>query len=524
MNSDLEEFSVGVHGLLSRQLSQAPGSEEAFDALERDIGQSMANVFRSFRRKKNDEAAINLLPAELLTLILRHVDGNALESLVLGHVCQQWRQVALAEQRLWTRIELRGDSCKPEVLSALLERTGVAAVSLDLCAETNREPPCNPAELGTIVSDHLPRLEHLALTGDSKWIGTLQASLVLPAPVLRSLELCDMDAHTVAIILPDIFARKSLVLERLVLVNVVPIIWNNFLFAHLRELTLEGAQLSPSTFDLATCLSTIPELRKLSVSCRIRPFPPHSGDEIPWPAANLNALELRDQPDDTVVNTVLSHLPLSALASADVSPVQLPTMALLLKSTPMPTTSLSLTAPSSLHKLTVRATAGEQQECTRSGVIYSTDGIPCTLLFRHLETGALTRLAISYELWPYALSLLLPALTQLTIHYNAVPPPAFQLSLFLNPSGSDEHALRVPALKTLALTAPVRSPIKLQSLVYLVTRAVRLEGVLEELALANVYAEEEDSGASGEGGGLKTLLEKVKRLLLVPSLPQRLKT
>ncbi|KZV95751.1 hypothetical protein EXIGLDRAFT_462708 [Exidia glandulosa HHB12029] len=537
MNSDLEEFSVGVHGLLSRQLSQALGSEEAFDALERNIEASMTNVFRSFRRTKNDEAAVNALPEELLALIFQFVDGTALELLELAHVCQHWRSVALSESSLWTRIQLHGQRCKPEILEPLLARTGALPVHLELSVPSGQQV-ADALALGRAASDHLPRLESLVITGDSGWIGTLQTALVLPAPVLRTLELCDIDANTVAIVQADVFARHTPHLEKLTLTNVVPTIWNNFLFSHLHELTLAGSCLSPSTFDLATCLASIPALRQLSLSCRIRPFPSHSGDELPWSAPALRTLEIAAQEDDAVVNTVLDHLPVSTLDAVTVTPTTIPTMMHLLKGMATAVNALSLTAPSTLSALNVRA-VGEpflpptpssttatddgdsSAQVARSGLVPSTDGIPCALLFQHLDapfTSSITHLTLSYELWPYALPLSLPVLATLVIPYTAVPPPTYQLSLFLNP-GPQHASLSAPVLSTLALTAPSRSPIKLATLVYLVTRALKFDAeMLEELVLVNIFAEEEP----GNADGLSTIFASAKRLLFLPELPSDL--
>lgn len=521
MNSDLEEFSVGVHGLLSRQLSHASGSrsEEAIDALERDIGESMANVFRSFRRAKNDEVPINILPPELLALVLKHVDASALDAVLLTHVCQHWRTIALSQPQLWTHIYLHGRHCIPDTLSTFLQRTGALPVHIELGVDSGSALHNDAAALGRVVSDHLPRLESLSITGDSTWIGLMQSALVLPAPVLRTLELCDIDANTVGILQADVFSRKTPMLEKLVLENVVPVAWTNFLFTHLRELTLAGNCLSPSTFDIATCLRSTPELRHLELSCRIRPFPPHSGHELPWAAHNLRTLELSAQEDDSVITTVLEHLPISTLGRVEVTPVPLPAMVELLKSMPVPVTAFSLTAPAALSALTVRAAADGR---TTSGVVPSTDGVPCALLFRHLGaplTETLQRLALSYELWPHALALPpLPSLQTLVLRYGAVPPPAYQLSLFLNPRAD---VLRVPALETLALitTQQQRAPIKLATLVYLLNRALKFDAdALQELVLVNIYAEEEP----GNGDGLLTLCTRARKLVFLPKLPARL--
>ncbi|KAH7074036.1 hypothetical protein BKA62DRAFT_734022 [Auriculariales sp. MPI-PUGE-AT-0066] len=493
MNSDLDEFSVGVHGLLSRQLSQAPAGEEAIDALERNIEQSMANVFRSFRKAKNDETRVNSLPREILVTFLSAVEPNAIEALKLSHVCQHWREVVLAEPALWSRIELAGNTqCSRTVLGALLERTSPATpLELSLSVSAGHS---DVQALGQLVSDHLPHLASLSLTGDSASLGTIQAALVLPAPSLRVLEMTDIDERYVAI------------LHRLVLSNVVPRIWTHFLFAapKLQDLTLAGSMLSPSTFDLAHCLSTAPELRRLCLEdCGIRPFPPHPGQ------------------DEHTVTFILQHLPFKALTSIEVSPASLSSMVQLLKSLPTPLVSLALESPVALQSISIRAAgaAAENGEpAVREGEVRSTNGVPCILLFQQLVpslTSALTHMCISYELWPHVLLLALPTLQTLIIGYIAVPPPAYQLSLFLN------TVLRVPVLQSLVVTTngPPRAAIKVATLAYLLQSAVRTNtGKMKELVLVNMYAEEEP----GSGDVLLSLCTVAPRISFVPVLPARL--
>ncbi|KAH7097551.1 hypothetical protein BKA62DRAFT_716021 [Auriculariales sp. MPI-PUGE-AT-0066] len=504
MNSDLDEFSVGVHGLLSRQLSQAPAGEEAIDALERNIEQSMANVFRSFRKAKNDETRVNSLPREILVTFLSAVEPNAIEALKLSHVCQHWREVVLAEPALWSRIELAGNTqCSRTVLGALLERTSPATpLELSLSVSAGHS---DVQALGQLVSDHLPHLASLSLTGDSASLGTIQAALVLPAPSLRVLEMTDIDERYVAIVHMEIFARKVPQLHRLVLSNVVPRIWTHFLFAapKLQDLTLAGSMLSPSTFDLAHCLSTAPELRRLCLEdCGIRPFPPHPGDEALWDAKHLESLKMTGQ-DEHTVTFILQHLPFKALTSIEVSPASLSSMVQLLKSLPTPLVSLALESPVALQSISIRAAgaAAENGEpAVREGEVRSTNGVPCILLFQQLVpslTSALTHMCISYELWPHVLLLALPTLQTLIIGYIAVPPPAYQLSLFLN------TVLRVPVA----------------TLAYLLQSAVRTNtGKMKELVLVNMYAEEEP----GSGDVLLSLCTVAPRISFVPVLPARL--
>ena len=495
----------------------------------------MANVFRTFRRTRNDETRINGLPSELLALILRHTEPTVLHTLRLSHVCEHWRSVVHADPTLWSHVELSGNAqCAVEVVDALLAHTN-HATPLDLTLELEAGHP-DLENLGRLVSDHLPHLASLRVTADSTSLRKLQAALVLPAPTLRTLELHDTDERSVALVHPDIFARTVPMLEELVLDNVVPRVWTHFLFAapSLGELTLAGSMLMPSTFDLAQCIAVAPKLRRLCLdNCTVRPFPAHPEDDGPWQAKELESVTLTGQEESTIRH-ILDHLDVKALGELEVTPAPLSTLVNVLDSLPTPVIALALEASTGLQTIAVRVVGSvpssstteepdteEQEPPIRTGTVPSTSGVPSVLLFHELRnrTASVTHLYISYELWPHLLSLSFPALQVLLLAYTAIPPPAYQLSLFLSAGATQQQQLHAPALQSLILTVPERSAIRVGTLAHLLQNAVKTDkGRLDELVLVNVYAEEE----SGSSEALVALCEFTSKLLFVPTLPLRL--
>lgn len=86
---------------------------------------------RSLRKRWNGLASVSRLPLEILSIIFevfvtdyceRRMTGNEIRGtslcgwLVVLHICHHWRNVALGNPRLWTRIEL---NCEPHVEFAL---------------------------------------------------------------------------------------------------------------------------------------------------------------------------------------------------------------------------------------------------------------------------------------------------------------------------------------------------------------------------------------------------------------------
>ncbi|EJD54745.1 hypothetical protein AURDEDRAFT_156525 [Auricularia subglabra TFB-10046 SS5] len=124
-----------------------------------------AFAMRAAAAELNARAAVNKLPPELLYVIFRHLDVNALRLAPL-RVCAHWRRAALSDVQLWTRIHVRSWHAL-DAVPVLLARSGIAPVDVRL--ELDRTPvgraaPPDVSRCAAALADHMDHIDALAIT------------------------------------------------------------------------------------------------------------------------------------------------------------------------------------------------------------------------------------------------------------------------------------------------------------------------------------------------------------------------
>ncbi|KAJ7762645.1 hypothetical protein B0H16DRAFT_1807392 [Mycena metata] len=115
------------------------------------------------------------------------LEGKSWESLILGHICQLWRQIALSTPELWNTIRLtsRG-GLEPACINAFLSRAASLSLSISVDA-LNVDPVVLHAALNTIIP-HSRNWAHLSIIGTAEIMRTFQV-IHQQLPVLQSLKL-----------------------------------------------------------------------------------------------------------------------------------------------------------------------------------------------------------------------------------------------------------------------------------------------------------------------------------------------
>ncbi|TFY73754.1 hypothetical protein EWM64_g10259 [Hericium alpestre] len=101
--------------------------------------------------------------------------------IVISHVCQIWRKIAIATPRLWEGISL----INQDVTAVMLQRSGTSPILIDYNAWSDAEPPVST--LATALS-HANRAIEIDLTMPPRGLqNLLDEYLTKPMPFLREL-------------------------------------------------------------------------------------------------------------------------------------------------------------------------------------------------------------------------------------------------------------------------------------------------------------------------------------------------
>ncbi|KAI0041724.1 hypothetical protein FA95DRAFT_1576172, partial [Auriscalpium vulgare] len=196
------------------------------------------------------------------------------------HVCRLWRQLALAESRLWAHTSLAlGDTWFAE----MIRRAGPVPLHIDnhdlrldgLLRLTTRQ--------WLLIVENLGQIKHLGVNAPTPLIMALLTSLTRSAPLLEELVVnhfrdTTTDNHITLFSLPDEFLDSWNVpsLRRLYLHGYFSIDWTSPLLRNLESLTIAletRAQPTPSCDEVLSGLEQMPMLRLLYL---LNLFPHHA--------------------------------------------------------------------------------------------------------------------------------------------------------------------------------------------------------------------------------------------------------
>ncbi|KAI0262710.1 hypothetical protein BC834DRAFT_889983 [Gloeopeniophorella convolvens] len=192
------------------QPSRTDLSESESMALTEHKIHSVLLQLSTLRSQRNAFSPVSKLPTELLARIFRfharhpspppprvappYPPGSDHDSrlgwIAVTHVCRQWRQAALEDNRLWERVSF---ALPPEWVEEILSRAGAAPIEIVLDVFDDNDP----SEAWGIIFDHLHHTRSISLYGLSPGdLGTVNKLLSTPAPMLTGLELGLADDRT----------------------------------------------------------------------------------------------------------------------------------------------------------------------------------------------------------------------------------------------------------------------------------------------------------------------------------------
>lgn len=232
-------------GRLAR-LRQVEEQRTALEVYKKDLLKQLAEVHRAIYQNERDKAAcapIHALPDDILKLVFEeayehklHKDCPRTSLLVVTHVSQRWRQVAVCLPKLWRCIHVHPSTSLVELC---VRRAGAIPLFINFC-DFEHETPEN----------RVPR----TTSGDDSWT----------VPYLRGLEFLLKHASRIQYINLQTISHRLLI-ELLPMMQKAPMP----LLQHM-EIFYEG---SPSNLPNKFCFDLqFPELKRLYVMNLLIPF------------------------------------------------------------------------------------------------------------------------------------------------------------------------------------------------------------------------------------------------------------
>jgi hypothetical protein len=185
----LTHFKAEFTEFGSRASTGTPSARsEAISELDKEIYTARARIL-SLRTRRNALAPIFLLPSKLLAQIfhfyalegLSWSSGVTLGWISVTHVCRYWRQVALEDTSLWTRIA--GFPQSTSWIAEMLLRSKCAPLTIDLYG-----PP--DLDVLSMFPSHISHTRELRLRNLSvAHVDSIKELCCLEAPVLEHFEL-----------------------------------------------------------------------------------------------------------------------------------------------------------------------------------------------------------------------------------------------------------------------------------------------------------------------------------------------
>lgn len=208
---------------------------------------------------------IHALPSEILVSIFKFFPGPTWRPewldtpLIINvtHVCRRWRDVALANPRLW----IYEDITNADSLSASLQRSNDQSLWIrwDIAETSSRH------EIFEILAPHCGRIhEFFITTGSEEHVPTMLSLLALTSDRLSYLSLTAFGQGPDVVVVPDNLLPNTVRLTHLVLEG-IRFPSRSPIYATLRELKLYGDVHLPSN-TLLDILECCPRLEKLKLS------------------------------------------------------------------------------------------------------------------------------------------------------------------------------------------------------------------------------------------------------------------
>ncbi|TFY73441.1 hypothetical protein EWM64_g10571 [Hericium alpestre] len=248
------------------------------------------HVMCALKTQRNALLPISRLPPEVLSQIFQYIavveqsyprtryfppflgSSGTLGWIKITHVCRQWRDVALADSRLWAKTVCALPSATPE----MLQRSGTAPITInhDFSYYRNKSRILKSVQLALT---HIARTKEIRISANKRILTNIVDSLQdNPAPILETLELClSADARTgffyESVHLPARICSSTPRLRNLILDN-CSIPWDSPLLRNLTHLEVRlltfcmPEVLLPTIPQLITILSRCPDLQTLVLS------------------------------------------------------------------------------------------------------------------------------------------------------------------------------------------------------------------------------------------------------------------
>ncbi|KAJ7195845.1 hypothetical protein B0H12DRAFT_1168976 [Mycena haematopus] len=198
----------GIPSPVDDQMHQLISGLSALEILRAPLTESEASRSQCCDIEGTSISAIYQIPAELVCEIftltlphIRHVAGRPLEQPPwrLGHICQQWRAMVLANPLFWSTITLyaprtgwRGQSCPPLMVETQLLRSGAAPLHIILeSRESDIFDSCSSDSIDLLIGQSLRwETAHLRLHhGLAPRLANHLRKVKGKFPMLRTLEL-----------------------------------------------------------------------------------------------------------------------------------------------------------------------------------------------------------------------------------------------------------------------------------------------------------------------------------------------
>ncbi|KAH9170599.1 hypothetical protein EDB89DRAFT_1275823 [Lactarius sanguifluus] len=298
--------------------------QQAIDAEIRSLTEEYLRALTTLKLRRNALAPISSLPPEVLAAIfsfLRLPAGDIpplygivyrrIPWLRIGHVCHEWREVALNHPFFWSRVDLT--VLTPTGATEILARAKSVPLYLELYIPNGPRGSTFENELQV----HVSHICHLAISAEPTRLQGVLKGLVSPAPTLEYLSLSDDKCGREGqLFVPvTLFHGSTPRLSRFEL-KYCDISWKSPLFRGLKHLKIDtlSADARPRLSFWLDALDEIPQLKTLvlhSASPITSAFPFDVERTITLPS--LTYFDISASPEDC--GLALAHLVLPALTS-----------------------------------------------------------------------------------------------------------------------------------------------------------------------------------------------------------------
>jgi hypothetical protein len=308
--------------------SQVTSRERLQQAIDAEI-KSLEESARALKRRRNALSPISSLPPELFATIFSLlclpgtsslVGGNLksdhhLARLRVSHVCHQWREIALHQPLLWSRVDFTKAGA-----TEILVRAKSVPLYLEAKIPRRHWDEARYTTFRKELQTRTPYICHLSIGAELEHLHKTVKELVAPAPTLEYFSLFSYGKSRKRITGDHLFVPDTLFngstprLSRLKLYN-CEISWKSQLLRGLRYLEIRSlpADARPNLAAWMDALDEIPHLTTLALHTASPIAPPFPFDvKRTATLPSLTHLEILASPGDCAL--ALAHLDLPTLA------------------------------------------------------------------------------------------------------------------------------------------------------------------------------------------------------------------